>query len=151
MFSDQDRSFMEMALDEAQLSFNDNEVPVGAIIVKDNEVIGCGRNQVIHTNNVTSHAEINAIIDASKNTNNYRLNNAKMYVTLEPCHMCAKAIIDARIDEVIFAAPEPKTGSIISIDNIYERIKFNHKTSYKYGLLLNESSNLLKKFFKTKR
>ena len=151
MFSDQDRSFMEMALDEAQLSFNDNEVPVGAIIVKDNEVIGCGRNQVIHTNNVTSHAEINAIIDASKNTNNYRLNNAKMYVTLEPCHMCAKAIIDARIDEVIFAAPEPKTGSIISIDNIYERIKFNHKTSYKYGLLMNESSNLLKKFFKTKR
>ena len=142
---------MEMALDEAQLSFNDNEVPVGAIIVKDNEVIGSGRNRVIHTNNVTSHAEINAIIDASKNTNNYRLNNAKMYVTLEPCHMCAKAIIDARIDEVIFAAPEPKTGSIISIDNIYERIKFNHKTSYKYGLLMNESSNLLKKFFKTKR
>ena len=142
---------MEMALDEAQLSFNNNEVPVGAIIVKDNEVIGSGRNRVIHTNNVTSHAEINAIIDASKNTNNYRLNNAKMYVTLEPCHMCAKAIIDARIDEVIFAAPEPKTGSIISIDNIYERIKFNHKTSYKYGLLMSESSNLLKKFFKTKR
>ena len=140
-----------MALDEAQLSFNDNEVPVGAIIVKDNEVIGSGHNQVINTNNVTSHAEINAIIDASKNTNNFRLNNAKMYVTLEPCHMCAKAIIDARIDEVIFAAPEPKTGSIISIDNIYERIKFNHKTSYKYGLLMNESSNLLKKFFKTKR
>ena len=151
MFSDQDRSFMEMALDEAQLSFNDNEVPVGAIIVKDNEVIGSGHNQVIQTNNVTSHAEINAIIDASKNTNNYRLNSAKMYVTLEPCHMCAKAIIDARIDEVIFAAPEPKTGSIISIDNIYERIKFNHKTSYKYGLLMSESSNLLKKFFKTKR
>ena len=151
MFSDQDRSFMEIALDEAKLSFNDNEVPVGAIIVKDNEVIGSGHNQVINTNNVTSHAEINAIIDASKNTNNYRLNNAKMYVTLEPCHMCAKAIIDARIDEVIFAAPEPKTGSIISIDNIYERIKFNHKTSYKYGLLMNESSNLLKKFFKTKR
>jgi len=142
---------MEIALDEAQLSFNDNEVPVGAIIVKDNEVIGSGHNQVINTNNVTSHAEINAIIDASKNTNNFRLNNAKMYVTLEPCHMCAKAIIDARIDEVIFAAPEPKTGSIISIDNIYERIKFNHKTSYKYGLLMNESSNLLKKFFKTKR
>ena len=139
MFSDQDRSFMEMALDEAQLSFNDNEV------------IGSGHNQVIQTNNVTSHAEINAIIDASKNTNNYRLNNAKMYVTLEPCHMCAKAIIDARIDKVIFAAPEPKTGSIISIDNIYERIKFNHKTSYKFGLLQNESSNLLKKFFKTKR
>jgi tRNA(adenine34) deaminase len=151
MFSDQDRSFMKMALDEAQLSFNDNEVPVGAVIVKDNAVIGSGHNQVINDNNVTSHAEINAIIDASKNTNNYRLNNTKMYVTLEPCHMCAKAIIDARIDEVIFAAPEPKTGSIISIDKIYERIKFNHKTSYKYGLLQNESSKLLKEFFKTRR
>jgi len=74
-----------------------------------------------------------------------------MYVTLEPCHMCAKAIIDARIDEIIFAAPEPKTGSIISIDNIYERIKFNHKISYKHGLLMDESSKLLKDFFKTRR
>ena len=151
MFSDQDRSFMEFALNEAKLSFNENEVPVGAIIVKDNEVIGSGHNQVINSNNVTSHAEINAIIDASKNTNNYRLNNTKMYVTLEPCHMCAKAIIDARIDEVIFAASEPKTGSIISIDNIYERINFNHQISYRYGLLQDESSILLKKFFKTKR
>ena len=142
---------MEMALDQAKLSFNDNEVPVGAIIVKNNTVIGSGYNQVIKSNNITSHAEINAIIDASKNTNNYRLINTKMYVTLEPCHMCAKAIIDARIDEVIFAAPEPKTGSIISIDNIYDRIKFNHKTSYKHGLLQNKSSKLLKEFFKTKR
>ena len=151
MFSDQDRSFMKMALDEAKLSFNDNEVPVGAIIVKDNEVIGYGHNQVIHTNNVTSHAEINAIIDASKNTNNYRLNNAKMYVTLEPCHMCAKAIIDARIDEIVFAAPEPKTGSIISIDNFLDRIPFNHKVSYRHGLMKEESSKLLKDFFKNRR
>jgi tRNA(adenine34) deaminase len=151
MFSDQDRSYMKMALNEAQLSFNENEVPVGAIIVKDNEVIGSGHNQVISNNNVASHAEINAIIDASKNINNYRLNNTTMYVTLEPCHMCAKAIIDARINEVIFAAPEPKTGSIISIDNIYARINFNHKTSYKYGLLMDESSNLLKEFFRTRR
>ena len=142
---------MKMALDQAKLSFNDNEVPVGAIIVKNNTVIGSGYNQVIKSNNITSHAEINAIIDASKNTNNYRLINTKMYVTLEPCHMCAKAIVDARIDEVIFAAPEPKTGSIISIDNIYDRIKFNHKTSYKHGLLQNKSSKLLKEFFKTKR
>ena len=151
MFSDQDRSYMRMALNEAQLSFDHNEVPVGAIIVKDNEVIGSGRNQVIENNNVASHAEINAIINASKNINNYRLNNTKMYVTLEPCHMCAKAIIDARIDEIIFSAPEPKTGSIISIDNIYERIKFNHKISHKHGLLMDESSKLLKDFFKTRR
>ena len=142
---------MRMALNEAQLSFDHNEVPVGAIIVKYNEVIGFGRNQVIKNNNVASHAEINAIINASKNINNYRLNNTKMYVTLEPCHMCAKAIIDARIDEVIFAAPEPKTGSIISIDNLLDRIPFNHKVWYRYGLMKEESSKLLSDFFKTRR
>ena len=142
---------MRMALNEAQLSFDHNEVPVGAIIVKYNEVIGFGRNQVIKNNNVASHAEINAIINASKNINNYRLNNTKMYVTLEPCHMCAKAIIDARIDEIIFAAPEPKTGSIISIDNLLDRIPFNHKVWYRYGLMKEESSKLLSDFFKTRR
>ena len=151
MFSDQDRSFMEMALNEAKLSFNENEVPVGAIIVKDNIVIGSGHNQVINTNNVTSHAEINAIIDASKTINNYRLNNTKMYVTLEPCHMCAKAILDARIEELIFGALEPKTGSIVSIDNLYDRVKFNHTAIYRHGLLSKKSSKFLKDFFKNKR
>ena len=120
---------------------------VGCVIVHDKKVIGRGYHKKYGSN----HAEINAIINASKNINNYRLNNTKMYVTLEPCHMCAKAIIDARIDEIIFAAPEPKTGSIISIDNIYERIKFNHKISYKHGLLMDESSKLLSDFFKTRR
>ena len=115
MFSDQDRSYMRMALNEAQISFDHNEVPVGAIIVKDNEVIGSGRNQDIENNNVASHAEINAIINASKNINNYRLNNTQMYVTLEPCHMCAKAIIDARIDEIIFAAPEPRLEALFQL------------------------------------
>ena len=151
MFSSDDSSYMSLALQEAEKAFTNNEVPVGAIIVQQNKIIGKGRNRVIANQNVTSHAEINAIINASQNINNYRLNNTKMYVTLEPCHMCAKAIIDARIDEVIFAAPEPKTGSIISIDNMYERIKFNHKTSYKHGLLMDESSKLLKDFFRARR
>ena len=115
---------------------------VGCVLVKEGEIIGEG----FHEKYGDPHAEIMAYKNSIKNPE-----DSTMYVTLEPCHMCAKAIIDARIDEVIFAAPEPKTGSIISIDNIYERIKFNHKTSYKYGLLQNESSNLLKKFFKTKR
>ena len=133
------------------LSFNDNEVPVGAIIVKDNEVIGSGHNEVIHTNNVTSHAEINAIIDASKNSNNYRLNNTKMYVTLEPCHMCAKAIIDARIKRLIFATEEPKHGSIVSVDNFFDKSYLNHSTTYESGLLKEESALLLKSFFKERR
>ena len=147
MFSDQDRSFMEMALNEAKLSFNENEVPVGAIIVKDNIVIGSGHNQVINTNNVTSHAEINAIIDASKTINNYRLNNTKMYVTLEPCHMCAKAIVDARIKNLYFAAPEPKTGSIISVDNFLDKKFLNHKVHYENGILQQKSAELLRNFF----
>ena len=151
MFSSDDSSYMGLAIKEAEKAFASNEVPVGAIIVQHNKIIGKGRNRVIANQNVSSHAEINAIINASQNINNYRLNNTKMYVTLEPCHMCAKAIIDARIDEVIFAAPEPKTGSIISIDNFFERIKLNHKASYRHGLLMNESAKLLKEFFIERR
>lgn len=142
---------MQNAIDLAHRAASENEVPVGAVLVDGDKIVGKGYNKVIQSNDISAHAEINAIRDASNKLGNYRLNGLKMYLTLEPCHMCAKAIVDARIDEVIFAAHEPKTGSIISIDNIYERIKFNHKTSYKYGLLENESSNLLKKFFKTKR
>lgn len=151
MFTSDDSSFMSLAIEEAKKAFASNEVPVGAVIVQHNKIIGKGRNRVITNKNVSSHAEINAIIDASNNTNNYRLNNTKMYVTLEPCHMCTKAIIDARIDEVIFATPEPKTGSIVSIDRLTERIKFNHQVCFRYGLLKNESSNLLKDFFKNRR
>jgi tRNA(adenine34) deaminase len=151
MFSSDDSSFMSLAIQEAEKAFASNEVPVGAIIVQEGKIIGKGRNRVIANQNVTAHAEINAIINASQNINNYRLNNTKMYVTLEPCHMCAKAIIDARIDEVIFAASEPKTGSIISIDNLLDRISFNHKVSYRHGLMKQESSKLLKDFFKKRR
>ena len=151
MFSDQDKSFMRLALDQANKSFINNEVPVGAVVVMGNEVLGCGHNNVIGDNDVSSHAEIMAIREASKNIDNYRLNNAIIYTTLEPCHMCAKAIVDARVNKIIFATPEPKTGSLVSIDNILERLTFNHQVSYEYGLFEEESSNLLKDFFKQRR
>lgn len=151
MFSSSDSSFMSLAIQEAEKAFASNEVPVGAIIVQEDKIIGKGRNRVIANQNVTSHAEIEAIIDASKKVQNYRLNKSIIYVSLEPCHMCVKAIIDARIDEIVFAAPEPKTGSIISIDNLLERISFNHKVSYRHGLMKKESSKLLKDFFKNRR
>lgn len=151
MFSSSDSSFMSLAIQEAEKSFASNEVPVGAIIVQEDKIIGKGRNRVIANQNVTSHAEIEAIIDASKKVQNYRLNKSIIYVSLEPCHMCVKAIIDARIDEIVFAAPEPKTGSIISIDNLLDRISFNHKVSYRHGLMKEESSKLLKDFFKNRR
>ena len=151
MFSSDDSSYMSLAIQEAKKAFASNEVPVGAIIVQEDKIIGKGRNRVIANQNVTSHAEIEAIIDASKKVQNYRLNKSTIYVSLEPCHMCVKAIIDARIDEIVFAAPEPKTGSIISIDNLLDRISFNHKVSYRHGLMKEESSKLLKDFFKNRR
>ena len=151
MFTNDDSSFMSLAIQEAEKAFTNNEVPVGAVIVQQNKIIGKGRNRVIENQNVSSHAEIEAIIDASKKVKNYRLNKSKIYISLEPCHMCIKAIVDARIDEIVFAAPEPKTGSIISIDNLLDRISFNHKVSYRYGLMTEESSKLLKDFFKNKR
>lgn len=151
MFSSDDSSFMSLAIQEAEKAFASKEVPVGAIVVQEDKIIGKGRNRVIANQNVTSHAEIEAIINASKKVQNYRLNKSTIYISLEPCHMCVKAIIDARIDEIVFAAPEPKTGSIISIDNLLDRITFNHKVSYRHGLMKEESSKLLKDFFKNRR
>jgi len=146
MFSDQDKSFMRLALEEANKSLIINEVPVGSVVVMDNEVVGSGHNAVISNNDISSHAEIIAIRNASKNLNNYRLNQAIIYTTLEPCHMCAKAIVDARIDKIIFATPEPKTGSLISIDNILDRLDFNHKVSYQHGLFAERAQCFLKIF-----
>ena len=143
--------FMSKAVSMAEVAFQNDEVPVGAVIVKDGKIIGKGFNQVIEKNSVSSHAEINAINDASQTIQNYRLIDCDIYVTLEPCHMCAKAIVDARVNKIIFATPEPKTGSLVSIDNILERLTFNHQVSYEYGLFEEESSNLLKDFFKQRR
>ena len=142
---------MKTAMQLAQESYNLGEVPVGAIVVKNNEIIGRGRNTVISDKDVTAHAEINAIREASKMIGNYRLVDCNMFVTLEPCHMCAKAIVDARLNSIIFAAKEPKTGSIFSIDNFFEKNFLNHKVNYKFGLFEEDSSKLLKDFFEQRR
>ena len=143
--------FMQLAINQAKQAIASNEVPVGAIVVKDNKVIGAGFNSVIRDHSVTAHAEINAINAASIITNNYRLVNCDLYVTLEPCHMCAKAIVDARIDNVYFAAFEPKTGSIVSVDHFFDKKFLNHKVNYASGLMQDESSSLLKDFFRARR
>ena len=135
----------------AKLAYDNDEVPVGAIIVKNEKIIGRGFNQVITKNSVSSHAEINAINQASKFTNNYRLNGCDIYVTLEPCHMCAKAIIDARIKSLYFGAYEPKTGAIESIDQFLFRDHLNHKVLFSGGHMHEQSSDLLRKFFQSKR
>lgn len=135
----------------AKLAFSNDEVPVGAIVVNNGKIIGRGFNQVIAKNSISSHAEINAINDASQFIKNYRLKGCDIFVTLEPCHMCAKAIVDARIDTLYFGANEPKTGSIQSIDQFLDRNDLNHKVIYSGGHMKEQSSNLLKKFFQSKR
>ena len=150
MFSELDRAFMQEAIELAKEAELNDEVPVGAVITLDNKIIGRGFNQVISLTDVTAHAEILAIKDASKTINNYRLKNTCMYVTLEPCHMCAKALIDARVSKLIFSTFEPKSGAIASIDNFYEK-PFNHNIEYQHGLLQAESSKILKEFFKARR
>ena len=142
---------MQSALTKAKESFNHGEVPVGAVVVKDGEIIGEGRNNVISDQDVTSHAEINAIRAASKTIKNYRLNKCSIFITLEPCHMCAKAIIDARLESMIFATKEPKTGSIVSVDNLLDKEYLNHSVKYKFGLFEKEAADLLKNFFMLKR
>ena len=143
--------FMLEALNMADLAFQNNEVPVGAIIVKDRKIIGKGFNQVIQHHSVSSHAEINAIYDAGQTLQNYRLIDCDLFVTLEPCHMCAKAIVDARINSLYFGAIEPKTGAIQSIDFFLDHDHLNHKVKYSGGYMSNQSANLLKKFFKSRR
>tara|TARA_B100000768_G_scaffold95730_1_gene89361 strand:- start:4120 stop:4572 length:453 start_codon:yes stop_codon:yes gene_type:complete len=145
------KDWMLMAIEEALKAKSLNEVPVGAVVVRENQVIGRGHNSVIRNNSIAAHAEINAINKASKTLNNYRLLNCDLYITLEPCHMCAKAIVDARIKNVYFAALEPKTGSIISVDNFFDKNFLNHKVNYFSGLMQQESSKLLKDFFLERR
>jgi tRNA(adenine34) deaminase len=143
--------FMQEALVLAELAHAKNEVPVGAVVVKDKKIIGRGFNQVIEKKSVVAHAEINAIVDASKNENNYRLINCDLYVTLEPCHMCAKAIVDARLNFLYFGAYEPKTGAIKSIDQFLNRGDLNHKVRFSGGHLAQRSSDLMKDFFRLRR
>ena len=149
MFSPTD--FMSFAITEAKKAYALNEVPVGAIVVQDNKVIGTGFNSVIRDQSVAAHAEINALNAAGETINNYRLVNCDLYVTLEPCHMCAKAIVDARIRNLYFGALEPKTGAIVSIDNFLDAHHLNHRVNYSGGFMAVDSANLLKSFFSSKR
>ena len=143
--------FMVEAMNMAKLAFDNDEVPVGAIVVNNGEIIGRGFNQVRTKNSVSSHAEINAINQASQYMQNYRLKGCDIYVTLEPCHMCAKAIIDARMKSLYFGAHEPKTGAIESIDQFLYKDHLNHKVLFSGGHLQEQSSDLLRKFFQSKR
>ena len=143
--------FMKEALKQAMKALMDGEVPVGSVVVLGEKIIGKGFNQPIKTNDPSAHAEIVALKEAAIFLNNYRLIGAKMYTTLEPCLMCVGALVHARIEEVIFSAHDPKSGALESNGNLLESNFLNHRFSFQGGLLEEESSSLLRKFFKNKR
>ncbi len=148
---DEDLNFMKLALDLAKKAESKNEVPVGAVIVKDGEVIGRGMNRSISDHDPTSHAEINAIREAAKAIGNYRLKDCLIYVTLEPCAMCVGAIQHARISKIFYGASDPKTGACGSVVNLIRIEEINHHTEVYGGLLERECGQVLKDFFLAKR
>ena len=141
-----DEQWMKLALVLAQEAADEGEVPVGAVVVKDGEVIGRGRNRREIGKNALAHAEIEAIDEACRTLGGWRLSGCRLYVTLEPCPMCAGAIINARIDEVIYGASDPKAGSCGSLANLFE-MPYNHKPEVVSGVLEEECSGILKEFF----
>lgn len=142
-----DEYFMKEALKEAYKAYKLNEVPIGAIIVRNNQIVGRGYNQKETLKDATLHAEISAIKDACKNLGGWRLPGCTMYVTLEPCSMCAGALVNARVENLIIGTRDYKTGACGSVINIVQTEEFNHKIHIAFGVLEEECSNLLKKFF----
>ena len=147
-----DSEWMQLALEQAAIAASKGEVPVGAVIVSQNKIIGSGFNAPITLNDPTAHAEVQALRDACQNTQNYRLpDDAVMYVTLEPCTMCVGALIHARVQKVIFATTEPKAGSVVSARQLLDNGYYNHKFVFEQGCLQQQCSAQLSDFFKQRR
>ena len=147
----QDEKWMSFALEQAKKAEKEGEVPVGAILVKDDLIIARAHNKPISTNDPTAHAEIQLLRAAGEELKNYRLPGTTLFVTLEPCAMCLGAIMHARIERVVFGAHDPKTGVCGSSENFMEASCFNHKIDMASGVLENESKQLLKNFFNSRR
>lgn len=143
--------FMQLALEQAQLAWNAGEVPVGAVVVKDNVVIAVGRNSPIGSHDPTAHAEVNALRAAAAALGNYRLPGCELYVTLEPCLMCAGAMMHARISRVVYGAADPKTGVGGSVLNLFEHGQLNHQTALQGGVMAEDASAMLRGFFAERR
>ena len=146
-----EEKFMKEAIKQARKAYDKLEVPVGAVIVKDGKIIARAYNQKETKNDTTNHAEILAIKKASKKLESWRLIDCDMYVTLEPCSMCAGALIQSRIRKVYIGAPDAKTGACGSVFNLLEDYKFNHKVEVETGILQSECEEMLKSFFKELR
>jgi tRNA(adenine34) deaminase len=146
-----DETFMREALALAQCAWDRGEVPVGAVVVKDGEIIGRGFNQPITSHDPTTHAEIVALREASAHLKNYRLTDCELYVTLEPCMMCVGAMLHARLKRVVFGAADPKTGACGSVINLPAEQKLNHHAQFEGGVLADACGQLLKAFFAARR
>lgn len=145
-----DEKFMRLALEQAHLAYQIGEVPVGAVVVKNGQVVGTGYNRRETDKNAVAHAELLAINDACKNLGGWRLWECELYVTLEPCPMCAGAIINSRIKRLVYGASDKKAGSVESIVKMFD-LPYNHKPPYTAGVLEEECSQILKNFFKEMR
>lgn len=151
MFSDNDLFWMRHALALAKDAANRQEVPVGAVLVLDETIIGEGSNRPIGDCDPTAHAEIVALRQSAKYLKNYRLLNATLYVTLEPCVMCIGALVHARVKRVVFGAADPKAGAVMSAFQLGAAQQFNHRVVYEGGLLAGECGQMLSDFFKARR
>lgn len=146
-----DRQAMQAALAEAQLAANAGEVPIGAVIIHEGKIIARGQNRVLRDVDPTAHAEIVALRAAAGALGNYRLSGCTLYVTLEPCAMCAGAMIHARIDRLVFAAADPKAGACGSVLAVLNHPQLNHQMQVEQGIVAEESAELLRSFFRELR
>lgn len=150
-WSSEDEQFMRAALAEAKIAGQADEVPVGAVVVRNGDIIGRGLNRPVQDNDPTAHAEIVAIRAAAASEKNYRLNNTTLYVTLEPCPMCVGAMLHARIGRLVFGAYDPKAGAAGSVLDLSDNRRLNHRLEVNGGLLEDKCSALLQKFFAARR
>lgn len=151
MVSMLDETFMRAALDEARLASSAGEVPIGAVVVARGEVIARGQNRVLRDMDPTAHAEIVAMRAAAVAVGNYRLLDCELYVTLEPCAMCAGAMVHARLARLIYGADDPKAGAVGSVLEVLNHPKLNHKMPVEAGILEEECREILKDFFRVRR
>ncbi|MFP4198101.1 MAG: tRNA adenosine(34) deaminase TadA [Halanaerobium sp.] len=146
-----DIKYMKMALAEARKAYQRAEVPIGAVVVCDDQVVGRGFNLREQTQDPTSHAEMIALREAAANEASWRLENCQLYVTLEPCPMCAGAILQSRIKRLVYGASDPKAGAVESLYQLLTDERFNHQVEVKAGVMQKESAQLLKDFFRELR
>lgn len=146
-----DLEYLQMALDEAVAAGDAGEVPVGAVLVHQGEVLARAQNRVVRDSDPTAHAEVVALRAAGRALGNYRLNGCSLFVTLEPCSMCAGALVHARVDRVVYATADPKAGAAGSVLTVINHPRLNHQMQLDSGLLAEESSELLRAFFRERR